>query len=93
MWFKKVSFLIADIFLIVVSLYLSYMLRLGYVTPIHYVETFSSLIVFVLLAKALIFHVFGFYAQLWQYASLKEGLRLLKGATTASVLILGALFF
>jgi len=46
-----------------------------------------------IVAKLAIFYLFGFYSQLWRYASLKEGLRLFWGISVASLLILGILYF
>lgn len=93
MWFKQLIYLVADALLVTIALLAAFLLRFGLDMPPSYIQEFVFLLLLAILIKLTVFHIFGFHSQLWQYASLKEGLRLFKGISTASLLLLGALFF
>ncbi len=61
--------------------------------PVEYIQVFLLLTPLAIAIKIIVFYISGFYGQLWTYASLKEGLRLLYGITVASLIILAVLFF
>jgi len=90
---KQVIYLIIDIVLIIIALVFASLLRFGMDIPSHHFPILSYLIPLAVVTKIAVFYLFGFYSQLWRYASLKEGFRLFKGISVASLVILGMLFF
>jgi len=90
---KQLIYVIVDIVLIIVALVFASLLRFGMDIPSHHLPILSYLIPLAVFTKIAVFYVFGFYSQLWRYASLKEGFRLFKGISIASLIILGTLFF
>lgn len=90
---KQLIYVIVDIVLIIVALVFASLLRFGMGIPSHHFPILSYLIPLAVVTKIAVFYLFGFYSQLWRYASLKEGFRLFKGISIASLIILGALFF
>ena len=90
---KQPVFLIIDMFLIVMALFLSFVLRFGMDIPVSYTTFLLSILPVVIATKIPVFYLFGFYNQLWEYASLREVFRLFRGITFASLLFLVVLFF
>lgn len=90
---KSLIFVAIDVMLISIALVTAFLLRFGFEIPPSYSQYFMFLIPSAIVIKVTIFYFFGFYDQLWRYASLKEGIRLLRGISTASLVLLGALFF
>ncbi|MBS3909305.1 MAG: polysaccharide biosynthesis protein [Actinobacteria bacterium] len=89
---KQPVFLLVDAALVVIALFMSFLLRFGMSVPQTYMATLIAILPIAILTKVPVFYAFGFYQQLWQYASMKEGLRLLGGITSASFLFLGVLW-
>ncbi len=79
--------------LVGVAWFLAFLLRFGVYLPFEYIQVFLLLTPLAIAIKIIVFYISGFYGQLWTYASLKEGLRLLYGITVASLIILAVLFF
>ncbi|MEW5705474.1 MAG: nucleoside-diphosphate sugar epimerase/dehydratase [Actinomycetota bacterium] len=69
------------------------MLRFGMNLPANYALMLLGMVPIAIITKIPVFYYFGFYNQLWQYASLREALRLFRGITIASFAFLAALFF
>ncbi len=90
---KQPVFLVIDVFLVVMALFLSFLLRFGMDIPSTYVNVLLSILPLAIATKIPIFYIFGFYNQLWQYASLKEVLRLFRGISSSSLVFLVILFF
>ncbi|MCL6472818.1 MAG: polysaccharide biosynthesis protein [Firmicutes bacterium] len=93
MRFKQLAYLLVDILLIVLALLLAFFLRFGVDIPDKYREFLLFLIPVAIVIKVAVFYASGFYRQLWKYASLREGLRLVQGISASSLILLGALFF
>ncbi len=93
MGLKKLIYLTADMLLVSFALLLAFLLRFGADIPNEYIPVLLFLMPSAILIKITVFYISGFYGQLWPYASLKEGLRLLKGITVSSLILLGVLFF
>ena len=89
---KQPVFLLVDASLVVIALFLSFLLRFGMSIPQAYMVTLFTILPIAILTKVPVFYIFGFYHQLWQYASMKEGMRLMRGITSASFLFLGVLW-
>ena len=85
----NIYFLLADLFLIAVSVLLSYALRLEIFTAFR--VYYSSVFWFLglsLLIKPILFNLFGIYQRMWIYASTKE-LKLVIVSVSVSSLIVG----
>ncbi len=93
MLYRRLILNVFDAFLISIALILAFMLRFGFRVPGEYVRELLFLLPLTIAIKIPVFEIFNFHNQLWRYASLKEGLRLFNGISTASLLILSALFF
>lgn len=91
--FRQLAYLPVDIVLVTVSLLVAFFLRFGTDIPRMYFDFFLLLLPIAILIKITVFYLFDFYSQLWKYASLREGLQLLRGVSVASLILLGAPFF
>lgn len=89
---KQPVFLLVDAALVVIALFMSFLLRFGSSIPEAYMVTLIAILPIAILTKVPVFYAFGFYHQLWRYASMREGLRLMAGITSASFLFLGVLW-
>ncbi|MDI6816835.1 MAG: nucleoside-diphosphate sugar epimerase/dehydratase [Actinomycetota bacterium] len=90
---KKLAYLINDILLASAALMLAYLLRFGFDMQPRYTQSCFALLPLAVSIKISVFYVSGFYKQLWRYASLQEGVRLLKGISVASLVLTGAVYF
>src|SRR5690348_7725958 len=84
--------LLADIFLILVSVVGSYALRLDFTPDFlrFYLQGALWLAGLSLLIKPLVYYFFGLYRRLWIYASISELKLIATAVTTASVLVSAA---
>lgn len=84
--------LLADLFLITISILLSYFLRLEYFPDFSrlYLSSALWLLGIALVVKPLTFYFLGLYRRIWIYASINE-LKLIAVAVTVSSLIVSAL--
>ena len=84
--------LLGDIFLSLVSVLASYMIRLELIAifPTYQVSMLWMLGISVLV-KPLIYYLFGIYRRLWRYASIRELVLILAAVTTASMIVGGAM--
>jgi FlaA1/EpsC-like NDP-sugar epimerase len=90
--YKRILVAIYDLLAVAAACFLGYVLRLDGL-PAHWLEsalTFAGLSV---LAAALIFPWIGINRGMWRYASLRDTLAILYGATSVIVLTVIALFF
>lgn len=90
---KKLAYLVSDIFLIGIALIFAYLLRFGFDMPSSYNRSFLTLLPLAIGIKISVFYITGFHKQLWGYASLQEGVRLLKGISIASLVLAAAAYF
>ncbi len=92
--FKRFLLVLADVVVITVVFYLSFLLRFEFQIPAKF---FTPLVFFKMLAVALflrllVFFYMGFYHRLWNYASIGELKAVINGVTISSLLI-GFIFY
>jgi len=87
MIFKKVAFTATDALLAGVALSAAFLFRFGTDMGPVQIRPLAVLLPLVIAVKIVVFVLLNFYSQLWRYASMKEGLRLLYGVTAASLLV------
>jgi len=82
--------LIGDIFLSLISVLASYIIRLELIAifPTYQVSLLWMFGV-VAVIKPLVYYFFGIYRRLWRYASIRELLLILSAVTTASMIVAG----
>jgi FlaA1/EpsC-like NDP-sugar epimerase len=90
---RRLTVFLFDLVLISLALTLAFMLRFDFRIPPEHMELFDDCLIVMLVVKPLVFIFFGFYLNLWRYASLQDGIEILKGVTFASVLAIGAVVF
>lgn len=79
--------LLADAVIFVVSLVLAYGMRFAFAyTPSIWADI-VALLPWVLVVKIAVFVGFGMYVGMWRYTSVSDGLRLLRAAAIASMII------
>lgn len=85
--------LIIDLILIVVSVILSFILRVP-ITEVYfvYLSPFLYMLVLALVLKPLIYRRFGLYQQFWVYASVRELVTISLAVTTSSIALAAILF-
>jgi len=89
---KKLWFLLADIVLIIFSVFLAYSLRFEGNIPAGYIGNLKAVIILALVFSVPIFYSFKLYSFSWSYVSTNELITLVK-ATTLSFLLLGLSLF
>lgn len=90
---RKLLFLLADLILITLAVFLAYFLRFEGKIPSEYIGNLKAVIILTLLFCLPIFYSLKLYSFSWSYVSTSEVITLFK-ATTLSFLLLGvALFF
>ncbi|MEM3112427.1 MAG: nucleoside-diphosphate sugar epimerase/dehydratase [Candidatus Anstonellales archaeon] len=83
--FKRfLFFLFSDIIIILVSLYLSFLIRFEFKFPEQYKILFLRAIPFFILFKLVCFSIFGLYRITWRYVSLRELSNLIIAAILSS---------
>lgn len=89
---RKIPFLIADIIIIALSVYLAFLLRFELTIPPRYFLNIYGIIFLSLIITVPIFYFLKLYSFSWAYVSTEELISLVK-ATTLSFLFLTASFF
>lgn len=84
---KRISYAISDTLLASTALGVAYLLHFSPALSPQQVELLILLLPLVIVVKITTFFLTDFYSQLWCYASMKEGLRLLTGVTAASLVL------
>ena len=84
--------LIGDIFLSLVSVLASYLIRLELIAIFPtYQQSLFWMMGLVLVIKPLVYYLFGIYRRLWRYASIRELVLILSAVTVASMVVSGAM--
>ena len=80
--------LIGDIFLTIVSVLASYVLRLELVVlfPTYLSSAFWMLGI-AIAVKPLVYYFFGIYRRVWRYASIRELILIVSAVSTASIIV------
>lgn len=82
--------LAGDIFLSLVSVLASYLIRLELIAIFPtYQTSLLWMLGVVLIVKPLVYFLFGIYRRLWRYASIRELVLILSAVTTASMIVTG----
>ncbi|HEY3373562.1 MAG TPA: nucleoside-diphosphate sugar epimerase/dehydratase [Candidatus Aquicultor sp.] len=89
---RRYVYIISDAFLIGLALFLAFLLRFGTDIKPVYMTSLFLLLPLAIVIKIAVFKFSGFYSQLWQYASLKELMRIAQGVLAATLLLLCAVF-
>ncbi len=89
---KLLFFLLADAFLILLSVLLAFLVRFEGQIPERYLFNVFSIILFALIITLPVFYFLGLYHFTWRYVSTQELIQLIKG-TFLSFLILTGIFF
>lgn len=75
-----------DIMLIAVALCGAFLLRFDFRIPAEFLPLFKSALLVALIVKPLVFITSGLYRSIWKYASLQDGIEILKVVTVSSAL-------
>ena len=75
-----------DVVLIVVALCSAFLLRFDFSIPPEFLPLFKSALLVALIVKPLVFLTSGLYRSIWKYASLQDGIEILKVVTVSSAL-------
>jgi len=89
---RKLPFLIVDIILIALAIYLAFFLRFESQIPANYLPTILGMIIIALIISIPIFYFYGLYSFSWSYVSTNELISLAK-ATALGFLFFGASTF
>ena len=82
-----------DLILISLAFTLSFLLRFDFRVPSDILNLYQQGLVVVLLTKPLVFLVSGLYRNIWRYASLKDGIEILKVVTVSSIITAFLVFY
>ncbi len=84
--------LLGDIFLSLVSVLASYLIRLELIAIFPtYQFSLIWMLAIVVVVKPLVYYLFGIYRRLWRYASIRELVLILSAVTAASMVVSGAM--
>ena len=85
-WKRKILLLI-DLFLINLTLWLSFVVRFEGKIPLHYKSKWLYYVILITSLRIICFIFFGLYNSLWGYSSLPEMIQIIKAVTVSSMLI------
>ncbi len=89
----RTAYLVAvDIGLLVLSLFLSFLIRFEGKFPAEYFDLADRFLVSVILIKIVVLFLFGLYNSLWEYASVEELLKISAASIVANTVMLSFLF-
>ena len=89
---RSLFFLVGDVLLISLGLFLAYLIRFEGLIPSMFMADLSKYMAVILTVKIPIFYLFGLYRMTWRYVSFKELVDVFQ-AVTMSSLLLGALLY
>ncbi len=84
MWLRNRYLLVADLVLLLLALLLSYFLRFDTFTAWSYFQRWWPVVPVLLILYPVVFHLFGLYRRMWQYAGSHEALAIIAAASIAS---------
>ena len=76
-----------DIVFLVLSHYAAYLIRFEFNIPVSQVQSFKTLLPYVLGIKLALFYYFDLYIGMWRYTSLNDLFNVIKASTAASALL------
>jgi len=83
---RRILVFLFDLVLVSMSLCLAFLLRFDFSIPQTEINLLWECLIVVLVVKPLVFVSIGFYQNLWNYASVQDGIEIFKGVSFASVL-------
>lgn len=92
MWLRNRYLVVADLFLLLLALTLSYFLRFDTFTAWSYFQRWWPVVPALLIVYPLVFYLFGLYRHMWQYAGSREVLAIILAASTATVALAAIIF-
>lgn len=92
MWLRNRYLVVADLFLLLLALTLSYVLRFDTFTAWSYFQRWWPVVPALLIVYPLVFYLFGLYRRMWQYAGSHEVLAIILAASTATVALAAIIF-
>lgn len=90
---RQFVFLLCDAALVNLSLIVALLLRFDFHVPLNYLELFYSTFILITILNLVVFHLFGFYKKLWQYASIEELLSIIAAISLSTTAFYGLRFF
>ncbi len=91
---RNVAIIIAaDLFLLSLGLYVSYLLRFDFQIPSPYYASFVNILPLLLIVKLICFYSFDLYRGMWRYTSIADLFNILKASVLSSLIIVGAILF
>ncbi|SCZ79046.1 polysaccharide biosynthesis protein [Acidaminobacter hydrogenoformans] len=89
----RTAYLVAvDVGLLVLSLFLSFLIRFEGTFPAEYFDLADRFLVNVIIIKIVVLFLFGLYNSLWEYASIEELLKISAASVVANTVMLSFLF-
>lgn len=82
-----------DMLLIAAAFTAAFLLRFDFKIPIEFLTLYRQGLVVVLLTKPLVFLLSGLYRNIWRYASLQDGIEILKVVTVSSIITAFLVFY
>ncbi|MBI1911098.1 MAG: polysaccharide biosynthesis protein [Deltaproteobacteria bacterium] len=86
-------FLIADIVILVASLYLSFLLRLDFVLGIEYKKIFLYSLPFFLGVKLFVFWLLRIYRMAWRYIGIEDFMKIISAITVSELMLVAIIFY
>ncbi|MDD5120688.1 MAG: nucleoside-diphosphate sugar epimerase/dehydratase [Candidatus Omnitrophica bacterium] len=91
--YRRLLIIFANLFLVVLSYYLSFILRFDFNLPVDYFRVFINTLPFLIIIKLSVFYYFGLFRGLWRYVSIYDLKQIIKANVFATIIfILGAIF-
>ncbi len=90
--FRKILFLIADVFLICLAIYFAFLLRFEGIIPSQYFSNIWGIILLALIFCLPVFHFLKLYSFSWAYVSTEELISLFKAVTLSFLFLAASLF-
>jgi len=87
-FFKRANQLILDVFIFILSFFLSYIIRFEGIPPGLYLKQLLYLFPSIVLARILCFSFFSIYSIVWRYISIGDTLSILKATLPVSLVLL-----
>ena len=91
--YRRLLILFANLFLVCLSYYLSFMLRFDCNLPSDYFKVFIKTLPFLILIKLSVFYYFGLFRGLWRYVSIYDLKQIIKANIVATVVFIPGTIF
>jgi FlaA1/EpsC-like NDP-sugar epimerase len=78
-----------DVFLLVASWYIAYLVRFDFDIPAQYLKVFKKTLPLFIIVKILVFYFFDLYRGMWRYTGVADLLNIIKAASVSSLILIG----